>query len=61
MSGHDDFIRESSTSIGGAAGYLRKPCNVGLLLSMVSEVLHPERLSEFDEHDERTRPNIRKP
>jgi CheY-like chemotaxis protein len=56
MSGHDDFVRESSTSIGSAAGYLRKPCNVALLLSTVSDVLHPERLSPFEEDEERTRP-----
>ena len=58
MSGHDDFIRENSASIGSAAGYLRKPCNVSLLLSTVSDVLHPERLSEYDEHEERTRPGV---
>jgi len=58
MSGHDDFVRESSASIGSAAGYLRKPCNVGLLLATVSDVLHPERLSAYDEQDERTRPGI---
>jgi len=54
MSGHDDFIRENSASIGGAAGYLRKPCHVGLLLSTVSDVLHPERTNLLDEHEERT-------
>ncbi len=58
MSGHDDFVRESSASIGSAAGYLRKPCNVALLLATVSDVLHPERLSAYDEQDERTRPGI---
>jgi two-component system cell cycle sensor histidine kinase/response regulator CckA len=56
MSGHDDFVRESSASIGSAAGYLRKPCNVALLLATVSDVLHPEPLSPFEEHEERTRP-----
>jgi two-component system, cell cycle sensor histidine kinase and response regulator CckA len=55
MSGHDDFIRESSSSIGNAAGYLRKPCNVALLLSTVNDVLHPERT--FGD-DELTRPGI---
>ena len=54
MSGHDDFIRENSASIGSAAGYLRKPCHVGLLLSTVSDVLHPERTNLLDEHEERT-------
>ncbi|HTA90693.1 MAG TPA: ATP-binding protein [Polyangiaceae bacterium] len=58
MSGHDDFVRENSASIGSAAGYLRKPCNVALLLATVSDVLHPERLSAYDEQDERTRPGI---
>ena len=42
MSGHDDFIRENSSSIGSAAGYLRKPCNVALLLSTVTDVLQPD-------------------
>jgi signal transduction histidine kinase/ActR/RegA family two-component response regulator len=55
MSGHDDFIRENSASIGSAAAYLRKPCNVALLLSTVSDVLHPERLNESE--DERTHPS----
>ncbi|HWZ92615.1 MAG TPA: ATP-binding protein [Polyangiaceae bacterium] len=57
MSGHDDFIRENSASIGRAAAYLRKPCNVALLLSTVSDVLHPERLNESDGEDERTHPS----
>ena len=55
MSGHDDFIRENSSSIGNAAGYLRKPCNVTLLLSTVNDVLHPERA--FGE-EELTSPGI---
>ena len=58
MSGHDDFVRESSASIGSAAGYLRKPCNVALLLATVGDVLHPERINAYDEQDERTRPGI---
>jgi signal transduction histidine kinase/CheY-like chemotaxis protein len=61
MSGHDDFVRENSASIGGAAGYLRKPCNVGLLLSTVNDVLHPERLSSYDSEEELTRPGFPRP
>jgi two-component system cell cycle sensor histidine kinase/response regulator CckA len=57
MSGHDDFVRENSASIGSAAGYLRKPCNVALLLSTVQDVLHPG-LIQYDDQDERTRPGI---
>ena len=56
MSGHDDFFRESSTSIGNAVGYLRKPCNVTLLLSTVNDVIHPDRTSDFELQEERTRP-----
>ena len=49
MSGHEDFVRENSTSVGKAAGYLRKPCSVALLLSTVSDVLRADRLDEYDE------------
>ncbi len=56
MSGHDDFIRENSASIGSAAGYLRKPCNVALLLSTVNDVVHPDRSGEFEQQEELTRP-----
>ncbi len=57
MSGHEDFIRDSSTSIGNAAGYLRKPCNVALLLSTVMDVLLTEPGS-FDRKEDRTRPGV---
>jgi two-component system cell cycle sensor histidine kinase/response regulator CckA len=60
MSGHDDFIRESSASIGSAAGYLRKPCNVALLLSTVNDILHPERLAGFSDQEELTHPSTTK-
>ncbi len=56
MSGHEDFVRESSSSIGNAAGYLRKPCSVQLLLSTVSDVLQTEALGAYDTQEERTRP-----
>jgi two-component system, cell cycle sensor histidine kinase and response regulator CckA len=55
MSGHEDFIRESSSSIGTAAGYLRKPCNVALLLSTVSDVLETSN-GAYEIQDERTLP-----
>jgi two-component system, cell cycle sensor histidine kinase and response regulator CckA len=58
MSGHEDFIRESSSSIGAAAGYLRKPCNVALLLSTVSDVLETNNLAAYDTQEERTLPGI---
>ena len=59
MSGHEDFVRENSSSIGGAAGYLRKPCSVSLLLSTVSNVLETQPLGEYDEaQEEKTRPGI---
>jgi signal transduction histidine kinase/ActR/RegA family two-component response regulator len=58
MSGHEDFIRERSSSIGAAAGYLRKPCNVALLLSTVSDVLATSNLSAYEIQDERTLPGI---
>ncbi|MEP7049327.1 MAG: ATP-binding protein [Pseudomonadota bacterium] len=56
MSGHEDFVRENSSSIGNAAGYLRKPCNVALLLSTVSKVLQSDRLADYDPDEERTMP-----
>ena len=58
MSGHEDFVRENSTSVGKAAGYLRKPCSVTLLLSTVSDVLRADRLGEYDETEENTRPGL---
>ena len=59
MSGHEDFVRENSTSIGNAAGYLRKPCSVALLLSTVTDVLQAsDPLSAYDTQEERTRPGI---
>ena len=56
MSGHEDFVRDTSTSVGKAVGYLRKPCNVALLLSTVNDVLRTERGKDFEEQEERTRP-----
>ena len=56
MSGHEDFVRETSTSIGNAAGYLRKPCSVQLLLSTVTDVLRADGLGDYDGQEERTRP-----
>jgi len=58
MSGHEDFVRDNSTSVGKAVGYLRKPCNVTLLLSTVSDVLRTDRNLEYEEHEERTRPGL---
>ncbi len=58
MSGHEDFVRENSSSIGSAAGYLRKPCNVALLLSTVSDVLQTDNLSAYGPEEERTMPGI---
>lgn len=58
MSGHEDFVRDNSTSVGKAAGYLRKPCNVTLLLSTVSEVLRTDRLQDYEEQEEKTRPGL---
>jgi signal transduction histidine kinase/ActR/RegA family two-component response regulator len=58
MSGHEDFVRETSTSVGKAVGYLRKPCNVALLLSTVSDVLRTDRLQQYEEQEERTRPGM---
>ena len=58
MSGHEDFIRESSASIGSAAGYLRKPCSVTLLLNTVSDVLRADGLGAYDTEEERTGPGV---
>ncbi|MEO6599779.1 MAG: ATP-binding protein [Polyangiaceae bacterium] len=58
MSGHEDFVRENSSSIGSAAGYLRKPCSVALLLSTVTSVLDTRLLNEYDALEEKTRPGI---
>jgi CheY-like chemotaxis protein len=58
MSGHEDFVRDNSSSVGKAVGYLRKPCNVTLLLSTVSDVLRTDRLQEYEESEERTRPGL---
>src|SRR6187549_2368210 len=59
MSGHEDFVRENASSVGKAAGYLRKPCNVALLLSTVTNVLGAERRDEFDTPEEElTRPGV---
>ena len=59
MSGHEDFVRENASSVGKAAGYLRKPCNVALLLSTVTNVLGADRRYEFDTPEEElTRPGV---
>ena len=62
MSGHEDFVRDKSSSVGRAAGYLRKPCHVSLLLSTVSSVLAahhgPAGESGENEEEELTRPGI---
>ena len=58
MSGHEDFVRDNSSSVGKAVGYLRKPCNVTLLLSTVSDVLRTDRLEEYEESEEKTRPGL---
>jgi len=59
MSGHEDFVRDNSSSVGRAAGYLRKPCNVALLLSTVSSVLDAQA-EAYDGavEEELTRPGI---
>jgi len=59
MSGHEDFMRDKSSSVGRAAGYLRKPCNVALLLSTVSSVLDAQA-EAYDEavEEELTRPGV---
>jgi signal transduction histidine kinase/CheY-like chemotaxis protein len=58
MSGHEDFIRENSSSIGTAAGYLRKPCNVALLLATVTDVLGSDRMRAYEAQEERTLPGV---
>ncbi|MES1176994.1 MAG: ATP-binding protein [Myxococcales bacterium] len=58
MSGHEDFVRESSSSIGSAAGYLRKPCSVALLLATVSNVLDAQLLNAYDGPEEKTLPGL---
>jgi signal transduction histidine kinase/CheY-like chemotaxis protein len=57
MSGHEDFVRERSSSVGSAAGYLRKPCSVALLLSTVNSVLDTQP-DVYDGVEENTSPNI---
>ena len=58
MSGHEDFVRENATSVGKAAGYLRKPCNVALLLSTVNDVLRTDRLEDDEAPEEKTQPGL---
>ena len=58
MSGHEDFVRENSSSIGSAAGYLRKPCSVSLLLSTVTNVLNTQMEGAYDVLEEKTRPGL---
>jgi signal transduction histidine kinase/ActR/RegA family two-component response regulator len=53
VSGHDEPAREAAVYTRGALGFLRKPCNVHLLLSAVSDALRTEHSGESEE---RTRP-----
>jgi DNA-binding NarL/FixJ family response regulator len=53
VSGHDEPAREAAVYTRGALGFLRKPCNVHLLLSAVSDAL---RTDQAGEPEERTRP-----
>ncbi|MEP7049333.1 MAG: ATP-binding protein [Pseudomonadota bacterium] len=54
VSGHDEPTREAAVYSRGALGFLRKPCNVHVLLSAVSDAL---RAAEQEgEQEERTRP-----
>lgn len=58
MSGHEDFVRDNTSSIGNAVGYLRKPCSVSLLLSTVNDVLQASEPTEYQVQEELTRPGI---
>jgi CheY-like chemotaxis protein len=55
VSGHDEPARESAVYARGALGFLRKPCQVHVLLGAVSDALRnlPEQRAD---NDERTRP-----
>ena len=54
VSGHDEPTRESAVHARGALGFLRKPCQVHVLLGAVSDALG--RSWGHVEHEERTRP-----
>jgi two-component system cell cycle sensor histidine kinase/response regulator CckA len=54
VSGHDEPTRESAVHARGALGFLRKPCQVQVLLGAVSDSLG--RSWGAGDHEERTRP-----
>ena len=54
VSGHDEPLRESAVHARGALGFLRKPCQVQVLLGAVSDALG--RNWGAGEPEERTRP-----
>ncbi|HWZ88981.1 MAG TPA: ATP-binding protein [Polyangiaceae bacterium] len=54
VSGHDEPTRERAVHARGALGFLRKPCQVQVLLGAVAEALG--RSWGPGEHEERTRP-----
>jgi two-component system cell cycle sensor histidine kinase/response regulator CckA len=54
VSGHDEPTREGAVHARGALGFLRKPCQVHVLLGAVSDALGKPKGP--GEHDERTRP-----
>jgi two-component system, cell cycle sensor histidine kinase and response regulator CckA len=54
VSGHDEPTRESAVYARGALGFLRKPCNVHVLLGAVSAAL--QNAEELGVQEERTRP-----
>ena len=54
VSGHDEPTREAAVYTRGALGFLRKPCNVQVLLSAVSDALR--NAEESGQQEERTRP-----
>ena len=54
VSGHDEPTRESAVHARGALGFLRKPCQVQVLLGAVSDSL--SRSWGAGDHEERTRP-----
>jgi CheY-like chemotaxis protein len=54
VSGHDEPTRESRVHARGALGFLRKPCQVQVLLGAVSDAIG--RSSGHGDHEESTRP-----
>jgi FixJ family two-component response regulator len=54
VSGHDEPTRESAVHARGALGFLRKPCQVQVLLGAVADALG--RSWSHADHEERTRP-----